>query len=149
MSDITQKVRQRGSYKVIGVIQLKGRRRYNFSLKFRPAMTYGHVSRERGDLHFVDGYYELSQHSDLPTMNGNTPNEHNTGWYWGQSSPAAPGVGAQSARESYFFPGGDALVTNLIESSSISVEFFYGQSLSSVQEQVSALVDGFDPALGV
>ena len=148
VSDITHKVRQRGSYKVVGIVKLKGRRRYNFSMKFRPAMTFGHVSYsvEDEELSFVDGFHEISPIHVMPEgTEGDT--KDNPGWRWGANHRVR--LGDQSSNESYFFPGGDVLVTNLIESSSISVEFFYGQSLSSVQQYAAELDDGSDPDLGV
>jgi len=140
VTDLTQKVKQRASYKVIGVIQLKGRRRYNFSLKFRPAMTFGYVvqGKQGTEKRFVDGYWELSGASRTPDLTGTG----NPAWNWGELASST------SVMENYCFPGGDALVTNLIESSSISVEFFYGQTLSEVQAEVQ-LVTGADPDLGV
>lgn len=133
VTDLTYRVRQRGSYKVIGAVELKGRRRYNFSMKFKPAMTFGHVAEQEGAYVFKNSYFETSPTSRMP--DADTTHKHNPGWYWGANSD-------QSWEESYFFPGGDALVTNLIESSSISVEFFYGQSLSSVLELASELKQG-------
>tara|TARA_R110000787_G_scaffold135191_1_gene247499 strand:- start:62 stop:1501 length:1440 start_codon:yes stop_codon:yes gene_type:complete len=148
VSDVTHKVRQRGSYKIIGVIKLQGRRRYNFSMKFRPAMTFGHVgyNSDEDKLAFVDGYHELGDTAVTPTPTLGDIKD-NPAWRWGSNHRELGGT--QGQNESYFFPGGDALVTNLIESSSVSVEFFYGQSLSSVQEYAAELVDGFDPDLGV
>ena len=150
VSDITQKVRQRGSYKIIGVVQLKGRRKYNFSLKTRPAMTFGHVSWDSASeqYSFVDGYWELNGPSFTPQAIDAEPDaRHNPAWKWGSNHPERGGE--QTAMESYCYPGGDALVTNLIESSSISVEFFYGQSLSSVQAYAAELVSGVGTDLGV
>jgi hypothetical protein len=151
VTDLTYRVRQRGSYKVIGVVKLKGRRRYNFSLKFRPAMTFGHVIQgQESGFEFSSSYHEI--HPSAITQSPHSfsmPNHaHNPGWYWGPGphagySPTFP----QTPEETYFYPGGDALVTNLIESSSISVEFFYGQSLASVQAQVSSIEPNTDPSV--
>jgi len=149
VSDITQKVRQRGSYKIIGVVQLKGRRKYNFSLKTRPAMTFGHVSydTDKGEYQFYDGYWEIGPNPVLQLNDAPTGTRHNPAWKWGSNHSERGGT--QTAMESYCYPGGDALVTNLIESSSISVEFFYGQSLSSVQAYAAELVSGVGTDLGV
>lgn len=139
VTDLTCRVRQRGSYKIIGAIALKGRRRYNFSMKFRPAMTFGHVNKnDQDDFTFRNSYYEISPGSVTP-QGENTPEQHNPGWYWGPS-----GI-LQTPEETYFYPGGDALVTNLIESSALSVQFFYGQSLTNVREFAQEMIPNWDP----
>ena len=151
VTDLTYRVRQRGSYKVIGVVELKGRRRYNFSLKFRPAMTFGHVLQgQDSGFKFSDSYHEI--HGSAITQDPHNFTDwyhaHNPGWYWGPGpSVLSAAAFPQTAEETYFYPGGDALVTNLIESSSISVEFFYGQSLSSVQAEVSGMKPNTDPTI--
>ena len=151
LTDVTMRVRQRGSYKVVGAVTLKGRRRYNFSLKFRPAMTFGWVGvpdPQHGaaeDLEFQNSYFELNvPQPRLPDMHRawQHRNRYNPGWYWGDRSRALDPSTDQTPAESYFFPGGDALVTNMVESSSVSVEFFYGQETSSAP---TGTVLGWDP----
>lgn len=112
-------------------------------MKFRPAMTFGHVIKDQEDqFKFKNGYYEIDPDAATPPGEA-TPERHNPGWYWG----GLPSLGFtdQSSEESYFFPGGDALVTNLIESSSVSVEFFYGQNLSSILEHATEFNPAWDP----
>ena len=139
VTDISMRVRQRGTYKVIGAVELKGRRRYNFSLKFRPAMTFGHVEYSGpGSVKFTTGYYELSESAaHMPMTNSDWITfediKSNPAWTWGNTG-SGPGMRSPDPTYSqgYFYPGGDALVTNLIESSSLSVEFFYGQKLTEI-----------------
>jgi hypothetical protein len=153
LTDLTYRVRQRGSYKVIGVVELKGRRRYNFSLKFRPAMTFGHVAQDGSDFIFANNYHEISDNAitkDPPGHPVSSPDgDANPAWDWSWFTTKFTGVtgppGTQSSQESYFYPGGDALVTNLIESSSLSVEFFYGQTLTSLQSEASTFNPNEDP----
>lgn len=140
LTDLTCRVRQRGSYKIIGIVQLKGRRRYNFSMKFRPAMAFGHVDGSDTNPIFKNGYWEIGDGAYLNPAS----NLHNTGWYWSGMSPSATGAG-QTWKESYFYPGGDALVTNMIDSSALSVEFFYGQQISNLQEIAATFNPGWDP----
>lgn len=136
VTDISFRVRQRETYKVVGAVQLRGRRRYNFSLKFKPAMAYGYTCADgKGDAHFKSGYFELSEsssdpeavtashHTIFPTMSHGPARAWNHAWDW-ESEPIN-----KTNRESYFYPGCDSLATNLIESSALNVEFFYGQEL--------------------
>lgn len=144
ITDITMRVRQRGTYKIIGAVELKGRRKYNFSMKFRPAMTFGHVEYGGpGYAKFTTGYYELSESAAHMPMK-DLADPKNPAWYWG--SPVSSAGPVPSPRENYFFPGGDALVTNLIESSALSVEFFYGQKLADVIDGIEANVNPQTPS---
>ena len=156
VTDITHRVRQRHAYKIVGAIELKGRRRYNFSLKSKPAMTYGYVSKTGADgyysYNFVNGYAELNhggggpagtyiaelapiQRSGFAAFGSDPTGNYNPAWVWGFEGfgSAHPGMG-------YFYPGGDILATNMIENSSLSVEFFYGQTLTEVHEQAGITV---------
>lgn len=131
--EITYRVRQRNTYQITAAIELKGRRKYNFSLKFRPAGYYGYVSGSQGTPRFVEGYQELADYSTLldqrykqPTVESGESgvNLGNPAWKWGDNS------GSRSWGKDWLWPGVDSLVTNFVESSAIGVEFFYGQYLS-------------------
>lgn len=157
VTDLTQRVRQRGSYKVVGAIELKGRRRYNFSLKFKPAMSYGFVSHAddpsaASNYTFKNGYLELGGNGgylpDPAWVTGTDDENRNVAWNWSHLTHGFTGTGfmaEQPWHHSYFFPGGDALVTNLIESSSLSVEFFYGHTLTSLQSEAQEFKPNEDP----
>ena len=121
VTDLTYRVRQRHCYKVIGVVRLKGRRRYNFSLKFRPAMTFGYVEVAGGHHIFNNRYAELNSNTRLVEQHPDAKGNENPGWQWGSDS------GKKTHGMAWFYPGGDSLATNLIESSALSVDFFYGQ----------------------
>ena len=136
ITDLTCRVRQRGSYKIIGAVELKGRRSYNFSLKFRPASTFGYVTGYQ----FVSGFYDMQFEA---TQSYNFTADDNMRWNWGPRYVSAGTSGLPGLR--WFYPGTDALVTNMVESSGISVEFFYGQTLSNLEDAASELVTGFDP----
>jgi len=123
VTDLSLRVRQRNTYKVVGAVQLKGRRRYNFSLKYRPAMTFGHISPESygaGKIRFKPGYHELNEKAFRLKNSG----DFNHSWDWESAD-------GKTIEDSYFYPGGDILATNLIESSALSVEFFYGAQLDT------------------
>ena len=166
ITDLSLNVRQKGTYRVVGVVELKGRRKYNFSLKYRPAMHYGRVQTDTSGTkaEFVSSYSDMSVNLIRPggdrTEAGGTPlvvpdgdANQNFSWQWGQDPNVwhALGLSAQTLatwRENYFWPGGGLLATNLIESSALSVEFFYGVTLSSSKDGASVLNDGTDPATG-
>lgn len=97
-------------------------------------MTLGHVQYAGlNSAKFMTGYYELSEGAaHMPTRG-----EKNVAWDWAS-------IDGKSVEDSYFYPGGDALVTNLIESSAMSVEFFYGQKLADVIEGIEANTDPQD-----
>tara|TARA_R110001583_G_scaffold11984_11_gene53446 strand:+ start:5498 stop:7087 length:1590 start_codon:yes stop_codon:yes gene_type:complete len=152
ITDISMAVRQKGTYKVIGFVELKGRRKYNFSLKMKPAMYFGWVGVESGQapdsgLVFHNNYFELNaQPSDMPDMNsGMSEKQKNTAWMWDTMWEEFPSMGATTKpQQNYFWPGGDALVTNMVDSSSLSVDFFYGQTLKSVMNMTATIIDNAD-----
>ena len=176
--EVTYRVRQRGTYTITAAVELKGRKKYNFSLKFRPAGYYGYVEKLTPSIafnkEFVEGIAELAHqdkyddegvktdasrfsviHDNYHNYAGKTMyfgNSHNPSWMWGidplyhfcyaigiADSVVEPGFGPSTGdssaavfkrpwNQNWLWPGADSLVTNFIESSSLGVEFFYGQS---------------------
>jgi len=134
VSDISFRVRQRHTYKVIGAVELKGRRRYNFSLKYRPAMNYGFIIGNSKKYLFKPGPSEIARGSKILARTTRLVGGENPAWKWKTAKE-------KTLEESYFYPGGDLLATNMIESSSLSVEFFYGDQLIDSTTSVGVLAE--------
>lgn len=153
VKDVTYRVRQRNTYQITAAIQLKGRRKYNFSLKFKPAGYYGYITDTglqlgKGKWRFVQGYYEMGQLEKInrmseyahdhgsPDASERTPMCNPT-WAWG-AHDIGPGGGFTVKDRfwvrNWIYPGLDAHVTNFVESSSLGVEFLYGATLSDVED---------------
>tara|TARA_R110002051_G_scaffold240722_1_gene301153 strand:- start:493 stop:1926 length:1434 start_codon:yes stop_codon:yes gene_type:complete len=134
--EITYRVRQRNTYQITAAIELKGRRKYNFSLKFRPAGYYGYVAaNQKGGQRFVEGYQELEDNASLlssfyqqPTVPSGPDTLGvplgNPAWAWGDNNMY------RTWPRAWLWPGVDSLVTNFVEASSLGVEFFYGQKMA-------------------
>ena len=180
VKEITYRVRQTGTYTITAAIELKGRRKYNFSLKFRPAGYYGYIEQHFDTVQkkaFVSGISELhnptrwsdddlpiplpeprgssiwnSYHNDEGKGYSELGNHYNPSWLWGtdplyhtymvgktsgfdwiegwgvDKDDPVKGYFARPWNQNWLWPGADSLVTNFVQSSSLGVEFFYGQS---------------------
>ena len=147
--ELTYRVRQKGTYKIVAAIKLKGRRKYNFSLKFRPAGYYGYTKRVTiqsddggkavSGAKFVEGYAELE--SELNVLKNYKQHAYtspahaqgNPTWKWSETLSAP-------YNHYWFWPGVDTLATSFVESSSIGVEFFYGCTLSNNANSVANML---------
>tara|TARA_R110000824_G_scaffold178505_4_gene358252 strand:+ start:217 stop:1665 length:1449 start_codon:yes stop_codon:yes gene_type:complete len=140
VTDLSYRVRQRHSYKIVGLVPLRGRRNYNFSLKFKPAMYYGYLTTNQ-PAEFKQGFAELVKAPNTHYPNGTSRMQGNPAWLFRNSDPPH----AYSKGTGWFWPGGDILATNLIESSSISVEFFYGCGEASDINASGSITTLWDP----
>tara|TARA_R100001594_G_scaffold45507_1_gene78416 strand:- start:198 stop:1688 length:1491 start_codon:yes stop_codon:yes gene_type:complete len=144
VKEVTYRVRQRNTYQLVAAIELKGRKKYNFSLKFRPAGYYGWVGFGKEDqsdpqqTRFIAGYHEFGKtgfsgvidpYAHKWTGDGEDKIEVNPTWVWGGST-LNPAETKRPWHVNWLYPGTDALVTNFVESSSLGVEFLYGATLS-------------------
>jgi len=161
VKDITYRVRQRGTYQITAAVQLKGRRKYNFSLKFRPAGHYGFVESTASGSQFVEGYAELAANTgdtmnlyandDVVGIPGHVAPNPNPALRFGKDAHKWAGYEPGSSanpnnnwNQNWLWPGVDALVTNFIESTGIGVEFFYGQQINNYQSGAKVFRSGYD-----
>tara|TARA_R110001599_G_scaffold306913_2_gene513468 strand:- start:50 stop:910 length:861 start_codon:yes stop_codon:yes gene_type:complete len=159
--EITYRVRQRGTYQITAAIQLKGRRRYNFSLKFRPAGYYGYVEGTAIASKFVEGYQELANNpfglmhdyanNYIDGRDGIVGPNPNPAFRFGndQTNGAGSAEGEfynveNPWNQNWLWPGVDSLVTNFVESTGIGVEFFYGQQINNYQSGAKVFRSGYD-----